>query len=186
MDKNDIRQLTLQKRRSLSELTVQQASTNICKTILNLEKYKSSKSIGLYMAVNNEVNIELIWQDAIYNQKKCYFPKIIDENYMIFLPGNNFKDFSKNKWNILEPTTNHSNSYEINKLDLLIIPLVAFDNLGNRIGMGKGFYDKALQNYHSTTLIGVAYDFQKVSLIKSETWDIKLDIIITEKMIYSF
>ena len=64
------------------------------------------------------------------------------------------------------------------------MPLVAFDCKGNRIGMGKGFYDKALKNAIKPALIGAAYDFQKFTKINAETWDIKLDIIATENAIY--
>ncbi len=183
MDKNSIRKFILQKRNKLPIATQTQSSKTICETILNSDYYINAQTIGLYMAINNEIDINLIWQNALKHNKKCYFPKIIDKNSMIFLPANNMENFIKNKWGILEPTTN--SPYPINKLDVLIIPLVAFDNLKNRIGIGKGFYDKALEKNTSTTLIGVAYDFQKVPLIKSETWDIKLDIIVTEKMTYS-
>ena len=185
MNKNSIRKLFIQKRIGLSNTTQIHVSKTICETILNLHCYKNSQTIGLYMAINNEIDISFVWRNAIDNNKQCYFPKVTDKNSMLFLPANNLANFTKNKWGILEPTTNEISACPTSKLDLLILPLVAFDNLGNRIGMGKGFYDKALANNCATTLIGVAYDFQKVPLIKSETWDVKLDIIVTEKMIYS-
>ena len=68
------------------------------------------------------------------------------------------------------------------------MPLVAFDRACNRIGMGSGFYDKALSKLDAslsqTNLIGLAYDFQKVEHIESNKWDIPLDCVVTEKKVY--
>lgn len=225
MNKNDIRKLFKQKRNSLDNLEVTNYSKIIAKRILNLECYKNSTTVGLYMPINNEVDLISVWQDALAKHKKCYFPKVIDENTMIFLPSNNLDDFQKNIWGILEPTTDLKNSISVDKLDLILVPLVAFDLFGNRIGMGKGFYDKFLAKIFAddelqedlarrtelyslvdedfcfesnlkfasavrfrkkpgNILMGVGYDFQKISKIKSKTWDIKLDIIVTEKGFY--
>lgn len=185
MDKNHIRKLMLQKRKSLAQIMVENISAKICKDICHLDAYINAKSIGLYMSINNEIDLSLVWQNALNQKKICCFPKITNPNNMVFLQSHDIKEFIKNKWQILEPNLEDLNAYPIEKLDLIILPLVAFDASGNRIGMGKGFYDKALMNIQTTILCGVAYEFQKVPFIKAETWDIKLDIIITEKMIYT-
>lgn len=185
MDKNSIRKLFIQKRNFLSQDSQVNASRVICELITNLSLYSQATNIGLYMAFNNEIDVNILWQDALSKNKQCYFPKVLNANLMIFLPVNNATNFSRNKWGILEPTTNEALSLSPTNLDLIIIPLVAFDKSGNRVGMGKGFYDRALANNNHTIKIGVGYDFQKVPLLKAETWDIKLDIIVTEKMVYS-
>ena len=184
MDKNSIRKLIIQRRNSLSNDEQIIASTVICETILNLEIYAQAKKIGLYMAFNNEIDLSRLWQDAITSNKQCYFPKMINENNMIFLPADNIQCLSRNTWGILEPTTSEALSCPINQLDLITIPLVVFDENGNRVGMGKGFYDRALADNNTTIKLGVGYDFQKVPQLKPETWDVKLDIIVTEKMVY--
>lgn len=184
MDKNHIRKLLIQKRNELSAEALEQASKIISAKILNLECYINAKSIGFYVSINNEADISFVWQHAVNHRKKCYFPKVMDKNSMIFLPGDSLSEFTKNKWGILEPSVKESYSLPVSELNLLLVPLVAFDVLGSRIGMGKGFYDKALLKNNSTILVGVAYEFQRVDFIKSETWDVKLDIIVTEKRVY--
>ncbi len=201
MDKQSIRKIYLQKRKALSHNDMIKSSKDICNAVINLEHYKKAQTISLYMPIKNEVDTNIIWQDAINKNKNCYFPKVTDKNSMIFLPADKLEHFAKNKWGILEPTTKIIKSLPVNKLDIMIVPIVAFDSAGNRIGMGKGFFDKALEvhsrismqssnkehlkNFNTTPiLIGVAYEFQKIPLIKSETWDIKLDIIVTEKTVY--
>lgn len=184
MDKKFIRKSNLKIRDSISNEIRSAASKTICTSLINLETYKKSQKIALYMATRNEVDTQYIWQNAILNNKQCYFPKITNEHSMIFLPGNKLNNFTKNKWGIFEPDTEYIQAIPIQQLDIIILPIVAFDKLGHRIGMGKGFFDRALENNQSSTLIGVAYEFQKLPFINSETWDIKLDIIVTEMAVY--
>lgn len=184
MDKNHVRKLFLQKRRDLSSEIVEQVAKIIAAKVLTLTCYNHASSIGLYMSINNEIDLNDIFKHALEHNKKCYFPKVIDKNSMIFLPATNLNDFIKSKWGILEPITTEIESCPVSELNVLLVPLVAFDILGNRIGMGKGFYDKMLAKKHSTILVGVAYEFQKIDYIKPETWDVKLDIIVTEEKIY--
>lgn len=183
MNKIEIRKNMLSMRKELSRSIFTHSSQAINTAILELDVYKNARKIALYMAVNNEVCLNQVWKHAQQNQKKCYFPKVCEEN-MHFLPGFNLDQFTTNKWGILEPDKSIQDAIDINELDIIILPLVAFDCKGNRIGMGKGFYDKALKNAIKPALIGAAYDFQKFTKINAETWDIKLDIIATENAIY--
>lgn len=183
MKKSEIRKNILPLRKELSEPLLTLASTAITDAILELDDYKNAKKIALYMAINNEVNLEKLWNHACYNHKACYFPKVTAE-HMHFLPGDNIDQFIANKWGILEPSSNLQDAININDLDIIILPLVAFDCTGNRVGMGKGYYDKTLKSSKHPTLVGVAYEFQKITKINAETWDIKLDIIATENAIY--
>ena len=93
-----------------------------------------------------------------------------------------------NRFGISEPDTNQAKEIPIQSLDIILIPLVVFDQSCNRIGMGSGFYDKALSaldnSKKKTYLIGLAYEFQKVDQIEPNKWDIPLDYVVTEKKVY--
>lgn len=71
-------------------------------------------------------------------------------------------------------------------LDVIVVPLVAFDLEGNRIGMGGGYYDRFLKRYPKAQKIGLAYEFQKVDEIPAEPHDIRLNAVVTEKQTYTF
>lgn len=93
-----------------------------------------------------------------------------------------------NKFNIFEPELKYNKIIKLEKLDIVIIPIVAFDIKGNRLGSGHGYYDRTFQNYkkYKLKLVGLAYDFQKVVCIKNTMWDIPLHSIITSSKIYTF
>jgi len=91
---------------------------------------------------------------------------------------------STNRFNITEPI-DQSATVTAEQLDAVLVPLLGFDQMGNRLGMGGGFYDRSFEfRIKSATktpvLIGVAYDFQQLDNLPAEPWDVPLDIIITE------
>lgn len=178
-----MRKNILNLRKQLSEPLATKASQAVTTAILELDAYKKAKKIAIYMAINHEVNLKNLWFHATQQQKTCYFPKVSND-YLHFLPGESLEQFTPNKWGILEPRAGIEQAIDINELDIIFLPLVAFDCTGSRIGMGKGYYDKTLQKSHNPILIGAAYEFQKVKKINAETWDIKLDIIVSESAIY--
>lgn len=101
---------------------------------------------------------------------------------MQFFQANLFS--TRNRFGIREPIKSSSPLFA-NQLDLVLLPLLAFDRTGNRLGMGAGYYDRALQalvHQPSTRprLIGLAHSFQEVESIQAQPWDVTLDAIITE------
>ena len=101
----------------------------------------------------------------------------------------------KNKYGILEPKLDVRSIVSVTDIDIIFTPLVAFDEFGNRLGMGGGFYDRTLaawyleyqQNKQAKPMpIGLAHDCQKVKAIPIENWDIPLPKIITPSTIYHF
>ena len=94
----------------------------------------------------------------------------------------------ENRYKILEPKYNKEYEMQASQLDCVFVPLLAFDKIGNRLGMGAGFYDATFaftqQKQHTIQLIGLAYEFQHVDSLVPESWDVPLNAIITEKQIY--
>ena len=90
------------------------------------------------------------------------------------------KKHIENRFHILEPENKQENLIRPDLIDAIVVPLVAFDKRGNRMGMGGGFYDRMLKKVSAECLlIGVAYDFQLIENVPTESWDMPLDEVIT-------
>jgi 5-formyltetrahydrofolate cyclo-ligase len=130
------------------------------------------------------VDLGNIWRSAPLHGKYCYFPVVKKEGTLLFLPATPASSFYTNEFGILEPEVEHHHAISPDELDLILMPLVAFDEHGSRIGMGKGFYDRALAHQRPKLLMGVAYEFQRYPYIEPQPWDVQLDAVTTEKTIY--
>lgn len=174
--KKAIRNRMRQERSALESETVYNASKKIIEKIKPYLKGRSK--IGIYFPVQNEVNVAWL----LDLRKHFFLPKCYGEGNMDFYF---FEDYDKLKvgiHDILEPTGNVKIAPD--ELELMIIPLVAFDENCNRIGQGGGYYDRYLVKTDCLK-IGVAYDFQKVDKIKTQAYDVALDIVISERNVYS-
>ena len=179
-----LRQTCKQIRNKLSTTYQRNASNKICTRICTLEPYRYAKRIALYQAVNGEIDLGGLWRSAPSQGKYCYFPALNDDNTLSFLPATPASTFIENRFGIAEPDIEREQAFIPADLDLLFMPLVAFDKKGTRIGMGAGYYDRTLANSRPPLLIGVAYEFQRQSFIEARPWDIPLDVIITEQTTY--
>jgi 5-formyltetrahydrofolate cyclo-ligase len=118
------------------------------------------------------------------------FLPVLTGRQLIFAPLNKHTQLRRNRYQILEPVYTRNKCIRPRDLDVVIVPLVAFDQSGNRIGMGGGFYDRtfAFMKHRATLkrplLVGVAYDFQRVSGLQTQTWDVPMHVVITEKESY--
>ena len=88
-------------------------------------------------------------------------------------------------YRIMEPDDN-CDKLQHENIDIVIIPLVAFDNSGTRLGYGGGYYDRLLKNMQKTKKIGIAFSLQQLDSIERENHDVKLDMVITEKKTFNF
>lgn len=171
-------------RKHLPHVFQHNMSTKINNRIRALNQYRYAKRIALYHAVKGEVDLGNIWRSAPLHGKYCYFPVVSKNDTLLFLPATPASHFSTNDFGVLEPEAEHHHAISPEELDLILVPLVAFDDQGTRIGMGKGFYDRALANHRPKLLMGVAYEFQRYPYIEPQPWDVPLDAVATEKTIY--
>ncbi|MFA5959490.1 MAG: 5-formyltetrahydrofolate cyclo-ligase [Tatlockia sp.] len=160
------------------------AAANVFTQIRALPQYRKAKRIALYQAVQGEINLHALWHSAPLQGKFCYFPSLNDDKTLSFLPASPATAFKKNRFQIEEPDVDKENALSPDQLDLLFVPLLAFDTQGTRLGMGAGYYDRTLAHYPETQLIGIAYDFQRAPFLKPQPWDIPLTAIITPNHIY--
>ena len=147
----------------------------ICNRLIQTVLFQEAIHIALYCALNNEVNTsELI--ENYYCKKKIVLPVITGEN-MHFYHYSGSENLKKGAFGILEPVSRDLVPPE--DIDLFIIPGVAFDYHCNRIGRGKGYYDRYLADINKPT-IGLCFDFQLINSIPHEPHDKKMTLILTE------
>lgn len=152
--------------------------------LYNLDLYKNSNNIFVYINYKDEINTKRFINKALEDGKKIYVPKIYrDTRTMKAIFINSLDNLEKNSMGILEP---NDDTLVINKkdIDLIIVPGAVFDKSFNRIGYGGGYYDKYLEEIREKdNKIALAYDFQIIDEIEAEDHDIKMDYIITDKRI---
>ena len=179
--KNDIRNRNLERRLGLSDEAVFDLSLAIQNRLIQSEFWPESGSIALYSAVKNEVRTNTIFQTAVERGLTVYFPRVEQglKFYEVSGPG----DLQKGSWSIPEPKHGCPLLPENEKLDLLLVPGLAFTKGGQRIGYGKGFYDQVIgQVAHKA--VALTYEFQVTDEVPTDEWDKIVDALITEKDLY--
>ena len=187
----EIRQLKRRQRQSLSPQIQQQHSQSLCQNIAKEKSYKNSRHIAVYLANDGEIDPALLINHALLLGKIVYLPVLSPlKNSLYFAPYNPGEPLKLNRFSIPEPPCHPSDWKKASQLDLLLLPLVAFDTQGNRMGMGGGFYDRTLsylqhrRYWKKPILMGLAHEVQKVDQLDIQSWDIPLNIIVTEKQLY--
>ncbi|VUD53843.1 5-formyltetrahydrofolate cyclo-ligase [Thalassocella blandensis] len=182
--KTHLRQKMRALRRALSQAQQKTASRRLCWRLSKHPAFKQAKTIAFYMASDGEISPWPLLKLALKQNKQVFLPAIRPNNGMEFRQFCEKRQLKKNQFNILEP---HPSSVRIGsaQLDVILMPLVAFDAEGNRLGMGGGYYDRALSFKRSfkkagPTLIGLAHNLQEHPLIHTESWDIPLNFIATD------
>lgn len=184
MNKNTIRKKVLDQRRNIEVEEKREWDQLIFTSLVNSDFYIEAKRIFIYVSYENEVETKDIIQYSLDNKKEIYVPKTnIKEKTMKAIKINSLDELIVDNYGILEPKDVDKKSIS-DKFDLIIMPGLAFDRNGNRIGYGGGYYDKYISNLNYKVLkIALSYDLQLFKNIKSENHDIKVDCIITNKEI---
>ena len=174
-DKSDLRNFAKTIRNSLNFDQINEISSCILNKICASDVYKNSKNIMIYYPINNEVSlIDLIFK----NDKNFYFPVVSDDD-MFCVRFDKELGFKTGKFGISEPIGSIITDYSF--LDLILVPALAVDIYGYRVGYGKGYYDKFLKKCHSScrTMIPI-YSQLILKNIPKDDWDIPVDYIVTE------
>lgn len=186
--RQSLRALLVKKRLALAHAEIKhyslQASQQLCKQPF----FQQSQHIACYLAHRQEISCEFIIEQLVMLNKYCYLP-VIDRlapkqmEFVRYQPG---EPLQKNRFGILEPVFSMKNAINPSDLDLIILPIVGFDQQKNRLGSGAGYYDRALMHTQPCQpyRIGLAYAFQEVPQIQAESWDIKLDGVVTESRVF--
>lgn len=170
--KQQMRELLIQKRRIMSAEERQEKSELILQQLEQMQCFCDAKTILLYYPKNNEVDVLPLFKR--YKRQKTLLLPVTSRRGMTANPYEGNEKMHRGKFGIPEPTTQ---PYE-GHIDLIIVPAVAFDKEGHRLGRGGGYYDRFLKKYPRATLIGVGYDFQLVEKVPTERHDRKMHRIV--------
>ena len=170
--KQRIRKLLIQKRRMLAAEERSSLSESILSQLEKMTVFREAKTVLLYYPKNNEVDILPLFKR--YKRDKTLLLPVTHRDRMTAHPYEGNDKMHRGKFGIPEPTTPEFQG----KIDVIIVPAVAFDRAGNRLGRGGGYYDRFLKKQPHATLIGVGYDFQLVDEVPVRKHDQKVHRII--------
>jgi len=176
MTKKEVREMILKKRLELDQEKYETYSQKIVEKLRNQIKKMEFDSIALYYPINKEVNVLSLIEELLKTQKKVYLPKVLGKQ-MKMGRVKSLDRLIKSKFNIPEPIDDEISS----KIDLYIIPAIAYDFNGYRIGYGGGYYDRYFLQNPKTYLIGVVFNFQLIDSVPIHPHDLQADLIMTEK-----
>ena len=187
--KREIRAMMRSKRRDLSSTDRERASFDLMKRLLALPGILHARRVAAYVANDGEIDplpaLTELGMTGVHGYLPVLFntrrPRVRFARYFPNAP------LSKGRFDIQIPLHDQKNLLDPVQLDWLLMPLVAFDANGNRLGMGGGFYDASLasrrakKNWLRPRLIGIAHEFQRVDGLSVDSWDIPLDGILTDQ-----
>lgn len=177
-EKDRLRRNLLEKRRNLPQSLSREKSALILKVLLSEKAFSDASGVALYFPVNGEVDTREIFKKCVDLEKKVFFPKTLGSD-LVFLRTRNIEELTPGAFAIPEPPAEAERACG-DELDLVLVPGVAFDFSGNRIGYGKGFYDRFLKDIPRQIRFGLAYRFQVLESVPSDETDVKTGRIITE------
>lgn len=185
--RNDIRQTMRARRRALTSAQQYRAARRAARRTLILPELKRLKRVALYLPNDGELDPQILFRWLIARGIQCYLPVLHPHRagqlrFTHFRPGMRMQ---RNRFGIPEPL--HGHKINADALDLALMPLVAFDRHGNRLGMGAGFYDRTLADRRNRPLlIGMAHDAQYYPELPVQGWDVPLDGIVTDRRLRRF
>lgn len=193
--KSEIRKKLCHRRKHLDPLVQKQAADAVAAKVIQLTQFLESTHIAAYVAADGELDPLPILQVATHLQKKMYLPVLPHDHshtteVLQFYSYQLSDTLLLNRFKMAEPNRSTQTLMPTQALDLIILPLVAFDPQGNRLGRGAGHYDRTLAFTSKATvgkkpfLLGIAYAFQQIPDMKPSPWDIPLNMIITEQNQY--
>lgn len=190
LDRQDIRTHVRHLRRALTPDQQQLAAVQVVERALNFAPLQQAKKIALFLAFDGELNtrplIARLWQ----HKQQVYLPVLhpFSAGQLLFIRYDPGTPLAPNRLRIPEPPLDIRNLATLDELDVLMVPLVAFDRQGQRLGMGGGFYDRTLQSWrqHGFLPVGLAHDCQQVDTLPAAEWDVPLPAIITPSKIWQW
>ncbi|HII17293.1 TPA: 5-formyltetrahydrofolate cyclo-ligase [Candidatus Woesearchaeota archaeon] len=178
--KDPLRKEAIKKRRCIPESERKTLTEEVMKRLLSLEEVRRAKRLSCYVSFRSEVGTHELVKELLRQGKEVSVP-IIHGGRLILSSIGSFDDLDDaSDDGILEPSV--IRKVEVDDLDLVIVPGVAFDRMGDRMGFGKGYYDKLLFRYPGKK-IALAFSEQLMAYVPTEPHDIIMDIVVTDKEI---
>jgi 5-formyltetrahydrofolate cyclo-ligase len=191
--KAQLRATLRQRRRKLNAACRARAAESAAAAVAALPDWPRRRRIALYLPADGEFETAAIAGRCRREARELYLPRVNASGHMTFSLWREEAQLSANRYGIPEPPPGAPNR-SAGELDLIFLPLVGWDRHGTRLGMGGGYYDRALATTgctgHPTStplrplLVGLAYSVQETPRLPAQTWDIPLDFVLTERGLY--
>ncbi|MEL6338433.1 MAG: 5-formyltetrahydrofolate cyclo-ligase [Myxococcota bacterium] len=182
-EKDALRRDALRRRNALSGEDRSRWSKVIAGYLSAMPEYRRAQTIGIYRAIGSEVELDSLFVDAeAADARRVFYPRCGEARSLAFVEVSPRTRWRRGVFGILEP---EGPSIPIRRLDLVVVPVVAFDRVGHRIGYGAGYYDRALAAFDGVAT-GVAFEAQRVPVVPFIDTDVPLATVVTEKGVMSF
>lgn len=193
-DKSDLRQNLRARRRALSADEQSLAARRLAVNVTGTRLFLVSHRIACYLPNDGEIDTAPVIEHVRRLRKTLYLPVLspLAHDRLWFAEAGPKTRFAPNRFGIPEPVVKASDLIRAQELDLILMPLVGFDDRGNRLGMGGGFYDRSLEflrhrnHWRKPHLLGIAYDFQRANGLTADPWDVPLQGVITDQAVYLY
>ncbi len=190
-DKDFLRRMLRQRRRELPMDRVVTFSHTIGLHVLALPVYRAARRVALYQSIHNEVDTDLLIRQAWYDDVDVLLPRVVTvpDCRMVFATWCADDVLQRGAFGILEPA--HPQQVlpcqALADVDILCVPLLGFDRSGRRLGYGAGCYDRCLAAIvgKRPVLIGLAYSMQEVDSVPCQSYELRLDYVVTEREVMS-
>lgn len=184
-DRSVLRAALRERRRQTSVPERIAAAAKVAEQLATLPEWQTDERIGGYWALPGELPLNLAAAACARAGKTWHLPVVGGDSRLSFVAHSAGDAVAPNRYGIPEPVGGVQVAPE--SLQLVLVPLVAFDRQGNRLGSGAGYYDRSFaflregERPREPLLVGVAFGFQEVEALAAEPWDVKLDLVITER-----
>jgi 5-formyltetrahydrofolate cyclo-ligase len=190
LKRQKIRQQVRHLRRAMTDEQQAQAAEQLAELALNYAPLSTARNIALFLSVDGELNTRPLIARLWHLKKAVYLPVLhpFSPGNLLFLRYSPDTPLLPNKLRIPEPPLDIRQLITLDQLDLMLVPLVAFDQHGQRLGMGGGFYDRTLQNWrqHGFLPVGLAHDCQQVDSLPVAEWDVPLPAVMTPSKLWQW
>jgi 5-formyltetrahydrofolate cyclo-ligase len=182
-------------RRAIPDAKRRVYDRSIRASLRQLGVWQRGRRVAAFLGMPDEVDLRPCFDPAWQRGVRLYVPHIVShrDGTMVLVPLEPGAPLRGNMFGIAEPLHGSRGRIPIRWLDTILVPLVGFDRQGHRLGMGAGFYDRALrprldrtQSFRRPRLIGIAYSIQQVDRLEPASWDVALDLVVTERGILRF
>ena len=179
------------KRLTLPPASAHAAANRAVHRLWSLPVLSRARSLALYLPIRGELDCTPLAVQAWRRGRTTFLP-VITGDTLRFAPFGAASTLRRNRFGILEPATSVRHWVGARQLDVIVAPLVAFDEHANRLGMGGGYYDRTLaflmqrSSRRRPHFVALAFEMQKIATLPVHAWDVRLDAVVTEERTYRF
>lgn len=188
LGKEELRQKALQIRRALGSAELSTLSRKVARNLGRLPEFGEATKVASYVAKDDEVQTAPIIESLLTRGARVFVPKTDPgSGGLLFFEVRSLDELTPGHFGVLEPSrSSGARAVPLRETDLALVPLVAWDVSGSRIGYGKGYFDSALRSRGSSLAVGLALEVQRVDRIPVTDRDAPLDVVVTENRIVRF